>query len=273
MRKQLKEDRTQHIYHIASRVRANVELGDTHQEWKELNVLMKYGGPDRKYAGNNELDIRCGPDGTLLEDQGQVAEAALRAFAAVEDAQVLTMHDCQRKYNTLRLADLEAFIPDSLVVPTFEETLSFIRKVKKGKAAGPDTVPADVLAIHPFKTAELLHPFLVKCALHAQEPFSWKLVLAHELYKGAGTMRLIEHFRSIFLANSCAKVLHSFLRQRLGDVVSAMYRDTQVGGRAGRDCPMATQLLRTYMTVQKSRDRSSTIIFLDLKSAFYTAVR
>ncbi len=273
LRKQLKQDRTQHIYDLASRVRSAVELGDAHQEWKQLHVLMRYGGPDRKYTGSNELDIRCGPDGTLLEDQGQIAESALRAFAKVEDAQVMTIEDCLRKYNALRLTDLETFTPDSLVVPTFEETLAFVRKAKKGKAPGPDDIPGDVLSIHPFKAAELLHPLIVKCVLHSQEPFAWKLVLAHELYKGSGTMRVIEHFRSIFLANSCAKVLHSFLRQRLGEVVADIYRDTQVGGRPGRDCPMATQLLRTFMSVQKHKGRSATILFLDLKSAFYTAIR
>ena len=272
LRKQLRADRTQHVYDIARRVKDQAELGDAHQEWRELNTLLKYGGPDRKYTGTNELDLRCGPDGAVLEDAAQVAEAALRAFAKIEDAQVLQLSDCRDQYNRLQLDDLQ-FIPDSLMVPTFEETLALVRKVKKGKAAGPDTIPADVLAMSPYKTAELLHPLLVKCSLHAQEPFAWKLVLAHELYKGSGTMRMIEHFRSIFLANTCAKVLHTFLRQRINEVVGAIYMDTQTGGRAGRDCPMASQLLRTYMAVQKSRARTSTVIFLDLRSAFYTAIR
>ena len=106
LRKRLADERYQHLVRLASTVQEAVMLGDSQQEWGRLRRLMRYGGPDRKFKGSNELDIRCDANGDILEDDAQIALTALQAFATIEDAEVLHLDECQRRYNQLQMDDL-----------------------------------------------------------------------------------------------------------------------------------------------------------------------
>ena len=59
--------------------------------------------------------------------------------------------------------------------PTKAEVIKAIKKIKNGKAAGPDGIPQEAIKTEPSTTAEMLPPLLLKIWEQEQVPANWKL--------------------------------------------------------------------------------------------------
>ena len=210
-------------------------------------------------------------DGTLTESFSETAELVLKHFAAVEAAECLELSDMASRYNCTPVRSITTH--EAANVPTLGELTRKLAALRRDKAPSQDQIDTTMLAAQPAKMAEILHPLMVKVACQAQEPFDWKGGIAHDLWKLKGSPYLMDMYRSILLASTVGKVWHSFLRGRLLELGRALYRDSQIGGFANRGVDMGLLTLRSLAGYAKAKQRSSAILFVDVKSAYYTVLK
>ena len=97
-------------------------------------------------------------------------------------------------------------------VPTLTELEAAFRRVKKGKASGPDHLPSELFHAFPRDMARQCYTTLLKAALQGQECLLHKGGTLVPLWKGKGDMSLCSSFRSILLSSHFGKSLHRTLR-------------------------------------------------------------
>ena len=73
------------------------------------------------------------------------------------------------------------------------------RRVKAGKADGPDRVPSEVCKFYPKETAKLLYGLLLKLVTHGHEPLIHKGGTVVPIWKGKLAKDTCAAFRSILL--------------------------------------------------------------------------
>eukprot|EP00438_Fugacium_kawagutii_P016420 Skav206440 [mRNA] locus=scaffold295:130038:133282:- [translate_table: standard] len=112
-----------------------------------------------------------------------------------------------------------------------------------------------------------------KSAIHAHEPLQWKGGRLVPLWKGSADPSLPQGYRSIFVSDYSAKIFHQCLRTRLVEVWETAIDGLQFGGRAAHGTDMAHHLLQTHLAWSKSRCQPAGVVFVDLKSAFYSVLR
>ena len=72
------------------------------------------------------------------------------------------------------IAEAEIDIDIDCNPPTREEIIRAIKKMKNGKAAGPDGIPAEALKADVETTADMLLPLFVKIWEQEETPTDWK---------------------------------------------------------------------------------------------------
>ena len=91
-----------------------------------------------------------------------------------------------------------------------------IKRVKRGKAPGPDQIPSSLLKAGGSTIAKHLHVLFAKAAVLQHEPLEWKSGLLVPLFK-KGASQDPRNYRSIFLSDYTAKLYHSCFRDHLAD--------------------------------------------------------
>ena len=161
---------------------------------------------------------------------------------------------------------------DVQVVPTEHDILLNIRKMKRGKAPGPNQIPPDVYKAGDTVIAKQMAPILTKVALHAKEPLAWKGGFLTPLFKKGEASNPLS-YRSIFVSNYSAKIYHATLRSQLLEVWEQALSHLHYGGRPGKATDMAHQHLQSSFAHAKMKKRPAAALFFDVKSAFYMVLR
>ena len=116
-------------------------------------------------------------------------------------------------------------------------------------------------------------PIMVKSVLTVHEPLSWKGGRLFALYKGKGDPADAGSFRSIFLSELAAKMLHAMVRTRLETCWEKQIQEIQHGGRKAHSTDTAHHIVQAHMAWARDRKTSSAVVFLDLKAAFHSVFR
>ena len=122
---------------------------------------------------------------------------------------------------------------DLAAVPTATQLEGKIRKMKRGKAPGPDGLPFDVCKAGAFPIIQLVLALTTKSALHAREHSCWRGGRLIPLHKDKLPRSDPQGYRSIFVSNFATKLYHSVLRDHLVDAWQRNLRHIQFGGRSG----------------------------------------
>lgn len=158
-------------------------------------------------------------------------------------------------------------------VPANKQLATKIRKVKRGKAPGPDGLPAKIFKAGAAPMIQHVAALTTMTALHAREPDSWRGGRLIALHKGKAPCSDPTGYRSIFASNFVTKLYHSVLRDHLGEVWQQSVRHLQFGGRQGYSTDTPHLLVQQHVEFAHARKRPSAALFANFKSAFYTVIR
>ena len=117
----------------------------------------------------------------------------------------------------------------------FEEVLEAVRRLKNGKASGPDNISCEMLKAHKG-IVEWLWDIIDKCWLTEVLPDDWKVAEIVPLYKSKGKRSECSNHRGISLLSVPGKVFASVILNRCKDSVDRVLREEQCGFRKSRGC-------------------------------------
>ena len=247
---------------MESATQANADEGLTGL-WRTVKGLLP---KNRKKASSN---IRCrGPAPGEIRDHFN----ALEAGEAIEYGQLLRV--CQeRQYQGRSEAPLT--IPLSQIPTRIDLEQQVLRQHVK-KAPGLDRVQGTTLrqALHdhpvPFYT------LLFKTWATAAEPLQYKGGLIHCISKkasGHAGHAKAKDMRGIMLLDGMGKSYHALVRAHLMTWSSPRRLPLQFGGYRGQQTLFGTQFLRSFSRVAQKAGVSTSLLFLDVRSAFHSMIR
>ena len=148
-----------------------------------------------------------------------------------------------------------------------------MRHIPKGKARGLDGIPGELCHHQAAAIARVLYAQLLKVCVHGQEPLAFKGGRLTAAYKGRGPTDECSSYRSLLMSNHLGKALHRALRMKSAPLYEKFLQAQQTEGR--RKIPVQLPLHQARAFVRSARDtgKSSAVLYLDLKEAFYRIVR
>ena len=151
--------------------------------------------------------------------------------------------------------------------PSKAEIEKAIHHMKRGKASGPDKIPAEAIKADIETSTEILHDLLGKIWEQEEIPTEWKEGYLVKLPK-KGDMQDCNNYRGIMLLSVPGKVLNRVILDRLKTVVDAKLRDHHAGFRKDRSCTDQIATLRIIVEQSMEWDSSLYINFVDYEKAF-----
>ena len=143
-----------------------------------------------------------------------------------------------------------------------------ITSLRSGKAAGPDSIPAEALKAGKETSVDMLHALVTKIWGKEDVPEQWKEGLIIKIPK-KGDLNECDNYRGIMLLSVPGKVLNRVLLERMKDDVDLTLRDNQAGFRKNRSCADQIASLRTIIIEQLLEWNSPLYInFIDFEKAF-----
>lgn len=152
-----------------------------------------------------------------------------------------------------------------------EEVTTSVTRLAKGKTAGPDEVPAEVLQAGLSVLLDHLLWLFNTSLLLGYYPKHFRKSTTVALKKpGKGDYSLAKLYRPIALLNTTGKVFESILANRLGFLVYqySMLPKTHLGGQKGTLVETAMHALLTQIHSAWKDKKVLTALFLDVTSAF-----
>ena len=115
------------------------------------------------------------------------------------------------------------------------EIIKALKKIKNGKAPGPDQIPPEVLKTNPEVTYTILKELFDNICKTEEISEDWSIGYIIKLPK-KGDLSNCQNWRGIQLLSLPSKVLARISLERIKTAVDANLRDEQAGFRCGRSC-------------------------------------
>ena len=161
----------------------------------------------------------------------------------------------------------DTLLPINCEKPSRTEIKRAINKLKNGKSAGPDNIPAEALKTDPTTSAEILYHLFEKIWEEDKVPKDWKEGLIIKLPK-KGDLQDCRNYRGIMLLSVPGKVLNRILLERMKSAVDAKLRKHQAGFRQDRSCTDHIATLRIIIEQTIEWNTSLCVNFKDYEKAF-----
>lgn len=225
----------------------------------------------RQPRGPRPLPILLRPDGQPVASVQERQQLWRRTFADTEAGLITTMRALAQMHSgqincVFSELDIDAF-------PSRWQLMGYVRKLKRGKAPGPNAIPSDLLkAAGPVVVDQMLS-LITKIVATSKEPLDWKGGQLVPLWKGKLSHALPEAYRSIFVSNFTTKLFHQCLRHHLVTAWTQRTNSLQCGGRPGYGPDIAAHIVHAHHHMCKIKKLPSAIVFFDVKAAFYTLLR
>ena len=211
-------------------------------------------------------------DGTVCEDAAAAMGRWRQHFGGLEAGL-----ECKASDLAIAAANripTEWPLPESLQhMPDITDLQRVLSASKPHKATGPDGLPAELGKIFPIEVADILFPLLLKFALRGEEAVGHKSGQAIFFWKGKGSQQECSSYRAILLLSAWAKAVHQTLRPRALHVYHASAPPLQLGSRPGSNVVYGSHLVRAYQRWAASIGNTGFVLFADIASAYYSAVR
>ena len=164
-----------------------------------------------------------------------------------------------------------ASAPDLMVsddAPSLSEVTKAIKRLKNGKAAGPDGITPELLKFAEKPTSEALHKLFTTVWSSGKVPVEWKEGIIVSLYKGKGAHTICSNHRPISLLSVPGKVFAHVLLARIQPLLNRHKRPQQSGFTAGRSTVDAILALRLLAELHRAFNRPLHVAYIDVKAAF-----
>ena len=211
-------------------------------------------------------------DGSLAGSLEQATQRWVRHFSGIEGGTECSEFQLleDRKARVLRMQTETVEIGPG-EVPSRIELEKAMQLITANKACGPDLIPGELLKHGSGCLSKALYQLLLKLAIRRDEPVLFKGGTQYHLWKGSGSPSACENHRAILVSSVMGKALHAVIRQRCVPSFCNAAPPLQVGGRPKFPVSYAAHVVRLHQSIHLGK--SSFLLFLDLKDAFYRVVR
>ena len=156
--------------------------------------------------------------------------------------------------------------------PTRSEIINAIKSLKNGKAAGVDSICAEVLKADPNIIADKLLPLFSNIWQQETFPSDWKEGIIVKLPK-KGDLTDCNNWRGINILCVVMKVFCKIILERMVKLVDVKIRPEQAGFRAGRSCTDQASTLRIIIEQSVEMRSPLYLLFVDYEKAFDSVSR
>ena len=231
----------------------------TREGEKEVYRIAKSRAKSQRDVGY----VKCvrGEDGKVLVMDNEIQDRWRRYFEGLmnEGAEIVEPGEEGREEE------------QGVEVVSVGEVEHALRKMKVGKAVGPDSIPVEVWKIGGEKAATWLQRLFNKMLAGEQMPREWRESWVVPLYKGKGDTQECKNYRGIKLMSHTLKVWERVVEGRLR-------RETEVSGRQfgfipGKSTTEPIFMLRQMMEKFRRRKKKMHVVFVDLEKAYDRVLR
>ena len=146
-----------------------------------------------------------------------------------------------------------------------EEVKNALRRMKKGKAVGPDQLPVEVWKCMGEMGIKFLTMFN-RLLMGERMPEEWRKTVLIPIYKNKGDAQCCGNYRGIKLMSHTMKVWERIIETRLRDRVEISKQ--QYGFMPGKGTTDAMFALRMLFEKYRERQRELHCVFVDLEKAY-----
>ena len=158
-------------------------------------------------------------------------------------------------------------------VPGLVDFERSIRQLSWRKAPGYDGFGAETWQGSVSSNRRGLYALFLKSAARRYVPLQFRGGFLIPLYKNKGTLSDAANFRGILLQDTSAKIFSKTWRRSLAAGLDRYAVPLQLGCRKGLGVNAAHLALRLHVDSCSARHRSMAILFIDLRSAYYSVVK
>jgi hypothetical protein len=159
----------------------------------------------------------------------------------------------------------------SIRPPSKREIIETIKAMKKGKAAGIDDIPSEILQAVPHFRAEMLYPLFLDIWKEGRKEgrFSkdWKEGIIVKIPK-KGDYRNCNKWRGITLLVVISKVFTRIILDRISGILETGIRKEQASFRPNRSCIDQISTLRIIIEQSLEFQSPLYLLFVDYQKAF-----
>ena len=148
-----------------------------------------------------------------------------------------------------------------------EEVEAAVKSLKKGKSAGVDNIPSELVQAGGEAMIDMPLFICNKIWQAGKWPTPWTQSLIITLPK-KGNLQLCQNYRTISLISHPSKVMLRILLNRLKPQAEEIIKEEQAGFRAGRSTTEQIFNLRILCEKYLQRQQSLYHVFVDFKKAF-----
>jgi hypothetical protein len=215
----------------------------------------------QRCRGKRDVErVKCVKDeaGKVLVEDGEIGQRWERYFCGIMNEGVTGgVEDVET-----RAVNSEGSVEDI----TLQEVESALRKMKSGKAVGPDDIPVDIWRLVGKRAVEWLHELFRKIYAGESMPEEWRSSWVIPLYKGKGDVQECKNYRGIKLLSHTMKLWERVIEGRLRKVTKV--GDMQFGFVQGKSTTEPVFMLRQMMEKYRRQRKKMHVVFVDLEKAY-----
>ena len=207
-------------------------------------------------------------DGVVHSGREEALPALAKHFAEAERAERCRPGKLRQQHGGCDLSD----VPGSDVPDVAALAFHFAR-LKRGKAAGLSCIPAEAYSGAPMHAALAHYPILLRQVLRADAPLGWLGGRIAPIPKPGKPPTSLAGWRSILLLDPAHKAVARAMRSQVLAALDKLAHPAQCGGRKGLPLELPKTYVRTQLAWLCARHQSGSILFIDGRNAYYSAVR
>ena len=266
LKQALLRDRQEYVQKVAQEAN-NLEVSEVYKKLRPILLPPKKGGPAKPLPRLKKID------GTTTQSADDLNARWVEHFAAIESGTVV---DRAAFIAEALRAQRDRILPASWEIhdlPQLTWLEAAIQRSGTMKAPGPDLLANEVFRASPALSAKILLPLTWKLVLRLEEPIAWKGGRLVPLHKKRGPDNECQSYRGILLMGSLGKLLRASTRQIVQKPHSLVSDTMQMGGKEKMAVQFGSQCIRSYLYFTKQQGMSAAVIFADVQSAYYRALR
>ena len=149
------------------------------------------------------------------------------------------------------------------LLPTSLEIERVFRCTPKGKAAGLDGIPSDLLSQCAVAMTQLVQPLYLKALVCGRQPIQWRGGCLYEAYKNAGPMSETASHRSLYISSFLGKSLHKVLRGKIQAQVQSFLHPLHCGSKQGVPILFPSLFIAEHLRRCQQMRKCSAVLFVD----------
>ena len=226
----------------------------------------------QKHAGKLRMPLPgyCDQTGKWQTSRAGITGAWQRQFQEIENAKEITYQELSK----MSIPNVQKRSVDFLTdMPTILDLEDGIRSLSTNKACGVDGLGTELLKINLPTNIQRLYMLFAKTALRSQSPVDLTGGWLIPLHKGKQPSHLMGGYRAILLEATAARAFARTWRKKIGPTIDGVAAPMQMGGRPGQSIETAHLHVRLWQSTSRAVGASLGLLFVDLKSAFFAAVK